>query len=278
MAQEYIRLHLFNQDHDIPVEESLDPATSLHTGRTLRHARIAFDLEASKSEEMNALLSAARDPDHALAGEEGISWAVLSSSYSYREGDATYNFQVEVQEVEQPPQAERVEMLDVSLVPLKYKEETFDDGALLISLLVSLDDEEDSILAAAIENSRTAEKYFNAVRVGVSGQSLSVRFGRCLWKREEGRPPLRLLRLVADANLADRDNDSFFLRIHQPELSCAQEKIAALEDVVSALIKRLVEADVLDEDAAQAIRAETDGSWDRHVNDFDEAIDIESYF
>lgn len=153
----------------------------------------------------------------------------------------------------------------------------FSDGALLISLLVQLEDDDDLVLAAQIEESRAEETYFDAVRVGVSNDPLAVRFGRCLWQRQENETPLRLLRLVADRDI-DSNNDEPLLRLFQPELQRAQEKVAGLEDTVSALIERLRDADVIDEQTAKAIRDESGGSWKRHVNDFDETGDVNSFF
>jgi hypothetical protein len=68
------------------------------------------------------------------------------------------------------------------------------------------------------------------------------------------------------------------LRVHQPELRLAQQKAAALEDMLTTLVAQLDEAGVLSEEQVRAIRESVDGSWRRHFRDFDEAVNIESYF
>jgi len=270
-----LRIELLGSDHDVELEE-LDSGFSPHTGRELRRVQVSLQVAAEKSEIVNDELSAAREPDHALSAD-GSRWTVHDSSYSYQDGSPSHNYRAELHEVEEPAKAERVEMLGLSLVPSRYKEEADeDDGTLVISFLVAVKAGDDAVLESAIQHHRQSGAYFDVVRVGVSEEPLQVRFGRCLWRREEdGR--LHLLRLVGDSQVTDKDVGPW-ARLHQPQLRRSQKKIAALEDTVSGLIEQLEKAGVLDSEAAAAISAGTADSWSRHVRDFDEAGDLESFF
>jgi hypothetical protein len=167
-------------------------------------------------------------------------------------------------------------MLGLSLRPRKYREEADeDDGRLIISILILVEGDDDTVLESAIREQRAMRGYFPVVRVGVRDSPIQVRFGRCLWKKEaSGR--LHLLRLVADADVIREE--SAVHRIHQPELLLAQQKAAALEDMLSALLGKLGGVGVLNEAQAQEIRESADDSWGRHSRDFDEAANIERYF
>jgi hypothetical protein len=270
-----LRIKLLDSDHDVEMEE-LDPGSSPYTGHELRRVQVSFQVAAERSEAVNDELSAAREADQALSAD-GSRWTVHESSHSYQDGSPSHSYRAELHEIEEPVKAERVEMLGLSLVPSRYKEEADeDDGTLVISFLVAVEAGDDAILESAIQDNRQSGEYFEAVRVGVSEEPLQVRFGRCLWRREEdGR--LHLLRLVGDSQVTDKDAGPW-ARLHQPQLRRSQKKIAALEDTVSGLIEQLEKAGVLDSGAAAAIGAGTADSWSRHVRDFDEAGDLESFF
>jgi hypothetical protein len=265
---------LLGEGHHVPVED-LASETSPYTGRQLRRISISFNVSAEKSEEVNAELIAAREPAQAISGN-GIQWRVLNSSYSYEEGAATHHHQAELVEIEEPPKAESIQMLGLSLRPREYREEiNEDDGMLLISILTLAEGDDNTVLETAIHEQRAMRGYFPVIRVGVSDDPIQVRFGRCLWK-DEASGRLHLLRLVADADVVREE--SAVLRIHQPELLLAQQKAAALEDMLSALLGKLGEAGVLSGAQAQEIRENADGSWRRHSRDFDEAANIERHF
>lgn len=269
-----LRITLLGEEYDVPVKELASEA-SPHSGRQLRRVNIALSVSAEKSEDVSRELLAAREPEQAITGD-GTRWRVMDSSYSYQEGAAVHRHRAELREVEEPPKAERVEMLGLSLRPRKYMEEVDEeDGTLLISILVLVEGAEDDALEAAIRDQRAERGYFPIIRVGVSDTPLEARFGRCLWKKEDsGR--LHLLRLVGDSEV-ERE-ESAMLRIHQPELRLAQQKAAALEDMLATLVAQLGEAGVLSEEQGRAIRESANGSWRRHSRDFDEAVNIESYF
>jgi hypothetical protein len=245
------------------------------TGRSLRRVSVAFNVLADRSDEISRELASARGQGPPLSGADGL-WRVLNSSYSYEQDDSTHRHRVELQEVEEPPVAGALEMLGLSVRTRKYEENPdVEDGILVVSALVYLEGEDDSRLEFAIRENRATTGYFPVVRTGVSDAPLDMRFGRCLWQAE-GAGRLHLLRLVDDKE-ADHEPGPWS-RMHQPELGLALRKIAGLEDQLEALVKTLRDSGALDAHHEAAIRESTEGSWGRHVRDFDQVTDIESYF
>src|SRR5689334_22222085 len=160
-----IRLKLLDEEVDLPYEE-LEGSSSPYSGRTMKKIGIDLNVSASESLEVNKILHAARDPEKAFV-VDGTQWAVAYSSYSHRQDSEVHRYRIELEEVEFP-QAERVEMLDLSLEPLRYKEEVLEDGVLMISVIAAVDPDEDRVLEAALRESPAEKKYFEVVRVGVS--------------------------------------------------------------------------------------------------------------
>lgn len=121
--EDTLRITLLGAEQVVPVVE-LAMETSPYSDRQLRRVSISFDVAADRSDELNRELSAAQDAEQPLSGG-GVQWQVLNSSYSsysYQEGDSTHHHDVELQEVEEPPKAQSLEMLDLFLQPRKYKE------------------------------------------------------------------------------------------------------------------------------------------------------------
>lgn len=267
-----IRLRLLDDEVEIPYSE-LEGSTSPYSERQLRKIGLEFDVAASRSSELSGILSKARDPEGAFV-IDGTHWAVASSSHSYRQGASVHQYQVELEEIE-IPQAERVEILGLSLSPLKYQERELDDGALLISILTRADAHENEVIETAIADLRPDKQFFDAKRIGVSDAVIRVRFGRCLWQAsEDGRR--HLLRLVADED--NPTGGGIFRLQHEPELARAQEKIAVLEEELNSLVHLLVETGALNEEAKAKLEDAKADSWSLRFRDFDEAIDLEDFF
>jgi hypothetical protein len=267
-----IEVTLLGEQRDLPAELLAAEPSRHKTDRDLSRVSVSFAVPADRSDEINQALSAARSGDTPLSGANG-NWLVLNSSYSYRDGATTHHYEVELQELEPPPVATVVEMLELSMHPETYKEEV-DDGILMVSILVFLEGDDDLKLEAALRENRGSNGYFSVVRHGVSDIPLRMRFGRCIWQIQ-GSGRLHLLRLVDDGEI--EDEPSAWAQLHQPELGRSLRKIAALEDRLETLITVLRESGVLNEEQAAAIQGGADGSWSRHERDFDETTEIERY-
>jgi hypothetical protein len=273
LEAQIIRLKLLDEEIELPYEE-LEGSSSPHSGRPMKKIGIDLNVPASESAEVTKALNAARDPEEAFV-VAGTRWAVAYSSHSYSQGSQVHRYRIELEEVEFP-QAERVEMLGLSLGPSRYKEEVLDDGVLMISIIASLDPDEDQVLETALREAPVEKKYFEVIRVGVSEEPIRVRFGRCLWDRRDPQR-LHLLRLVADEGRPEEDPDGFEL-LQQPELGRALEKIAVLEDRIDLLVRHLVEVGALGKESETALREELPDSWNQHFRDFAGPTDLEVFF
>ncbi len=270
-AAETITLVLLGQPIEVSAEE-LDSEISPHTGRSLRQVRVAFSVAAEKSDKVSKALEKASTTEGALKGEDGSSWLVTGSSYSYSNDDPVHRYSVELRE-DEPVRAERLGLLGFELKPTKYEEEARDGGIDIVAR-VEPDAATDEALERAITEERD-EPYFDVLRIGVSEKTLRMRFGRCLWqKTDTGRA--HLLRLVSEQG--DDEERQRGLMLLQPEFGHVARKAVAAEEAIDALLIELQSSSVLSEAAVSAIRSRADENLRKRWREFDETRDLNLHF
>jgi hypothetical protein len=275
-SETFLTLHIAGAGRGMSAAE-LEPMRSPHTGLPIRRLRVRFRAPASDSKAIADALGQARSLERPLSSADGSRWVVTSSSYSYADGDRAHWHVAELREVEDL-RAERLEMLGLTLVPTRYKEEAEEEQGIIVIAQVEPDSEVDEALEGEIMSQRKENMYFDVLRVGVSDAPMRMRFGRCLWQRtEQGRA--HLLRLVSEAgDSEERRHGGVFALMHQPELSVTIRKAAVAHGTAEALIEELVGAGVLSSEAVERIRARAEEARENRDRALDEARDLDRHF
>jgi len=270
-----MRLHLLGQYRDIePV--GAEPGLSRHTGLPLRNITLDLRVGSNLADDLRQELQAARSPANALRDDEGGLWLVQQHSSSSRDGGA-WSFAIELAESENP-QAQSLELHDMSLIPLFYEERVTSDGVLLIVIEVEpemADSERIEVLLTAGGASRGKDPvYFPVRRVGVTDEPLSVRWGRCLWQALPDGGRRHSLVLVGEGG--DRDVQLPVMS-HDPELGNALRISIRAREYGEALLDELEAAGALSSEAVARVRSRVESAVDRRFRDAVEARDLSEF-
>lgn len=268
-----ITLVLLDEPHEVPCEE-LEPERSRHTGQPIRRVRISFRVPPEDTTRIVEAFGKADDAADALVEPGGARWLVKSSSYSYSDGDRLHRHTAELLEVEEI-RADRLNFLGLSLVPTHYKEEAEDEDGIFISARVDLDEHANEALEREIRAKRD-DPYFEVSRVGVSEAQIRMRFGRCLWQKTP-QGWAHLIRLVSEQGDTDARTRKRRLRFLEPEFGNVAIRALAAHEALDALLTELVEAGVLGESTADAIRARGNEAPNENARLLDETGDLDEY-
>ncbi len=267
-----ITLTILGEPRTLSAEE-LEPETSPHTGKALRHLQVSATAAPELDDELRKALQAAREPDAALEADDGTRWVVVGSSSSYTSGGGPSHHSFELREAELL-NPESLSFLGLSIKPLRYHEEADSDGQITIKLRCNLNEGDsarfEEVVAAAVSDD--AEPYFEVVRHGVEDTPLRARFGRCFWEpQDDGRA--HLIHLVSE-----HGDTSKFRGWSEPELGNLKRLATATSDIVEALLDELTAAGALDGEAAARVRQHGADALLRRWREFDRVSDIDAWW
>jgi hypothetical protein len=266
---EKLNLILLGEPHEVPAEE-LEPEQSLHTGRSIRRARISFRVPEGDTPAITEAFGKARDAADALVEPDGARWLVTSNSYSYTNNERLHRHTAELREVE-VIQAERLEFLGLSLAPAHYEEKAEDEG-IVITARFDLDGDEDERLEREIQAERD-DPYFEVRRRGVNDEPIRMRFGRCLWQETE-RGRNHLIWLVSE--LGDTTERQRRLLL-EPEFGHITRKTLVAEATIEELLNALAASGALPETTADAIRERAVESAQANARHLDQVQNLDDH-
>lgn len=263
-----MRLHLLAQPRDIQVIP-LEPVASGHTGELLRSYEFELNVaDDDTAEELSKQLDAGRGSGEALRDDDGASWVVISYRRS-QQGNGPWTFTAVIRKSENP-NAEQIELLEMTLTPLYYKEDLEHSDRLVIIFEV----EPTSDIAQRLETAlRERDDYFAVRRIGVSDTPVAMRWGRCVWQRLENGDIRHHLTLVGE----DGDEPSVFLGLNEPELSNTSRIAIKAHEAIDALLTELADSGHLSTAAVNRIREQANTAWVRRHRDLAETVDVSQY-
>lgn len=228
--------------------------------------------DADAIEQVTTELNAAREEEGALEGDDGTRWAVVTRSCFNVNGGSWYAT-AELREVEEV-RAERLEFLGLALVPSHYDEsQRSDNYPLLIEAAVTPSAKDSEALERQITEHalRKDATYFDLLRVGVQGEPLRVRFGRCLWQESKGGTRQHLLVFVG-AKGDDKTPPSDPHRTNAARIALQGREIA------EAIIDEMALADLLSPEALERIRQRGESAWDKQFRSLYETRDLSLFY
>ncbi len=157
--------------------------------------------------------------------------------------------------------------------PTRYSEE-IDDGAVIIEMGAATTDADTETLVAMIARPRD---YFSVVTEGVRDTPLSMRFGKCLWEKQEDGSRMHKLVLVEASYDKTKRKPGIELLVN-PELQRSMEAIASLQALVGRLVDSLVEANAIRPDDASRWRQETAEAATTQLDQFYRTDDLAKWF
>ncbi len=256
--------------------DEVDSGTSPHTGRQLSKLQTAATVAGSHGEAAAAAVGEASSRDGYLQDDEGRRWHVAGSSHSYSPGGGPYRFSVTLQEVEvlQPTE---IRVDDFVLVPTTYGESVDDEsGAIVITMRCPLDDQQLAGVRRLVESrDQDQPTYYPVVRVGVEERERSMRPGQVLWTpTSDGHEA----QVVLVEKLYDEVNHKQpLLHLNEPQMTHALTWASATAAQLEALLVELTRAEVLEQAAADRVRASGEGALRRRRWDLGRVDDLDDY-
>jgi len=172
-----------NKKYNLDITEK-EIARSKHTGKELQILKCEIVIEGEdKKEEFLIIIEENRDGGVIALDENGHKkeeYLIGNTSHSYQSGEPIFSFAFELKEKE----TLNIKALIIEgkeYYPYAYKEK-FDDDALIIEAKIELSKEE----AESLNYSTKDKEYFNVNRKGISDNTVSMRFGLCIWSEHEG--------------------------------------------------------------------------------------------
>jgi hypothetical protein len=244
-------LTLLGSSHRLVAKE-LEPVTSAHSGNPLRCYALEFQVPAARRSELDAELQAAAAPNGQRLQGGDAAWRVAGGWTASSQADRpdVYTYALDIQEVEDL-QASAVEFGGLVLVPIKYMEESDNEGTIVTTLVTEVSGEDSDRLETIL---CAEDEYYDVVRRGVSDTALRMRFGRCLWQQIEGGVRRHNLVLVADEGQPEGSAPPMAV-LNQPQLHRTTEKAVANADALALLLDELFAQGVLNEAAFSKIKA-----------------------
>lgn len=269
-----MRVELAGEFRELTIQREGSVASE-STGRGLRRVEVAFacggrlvDAVRDQLDEASARLSR-RTP---MVDDEGTQWAVGDWSYSYRESEPpSTEFTVELSEVERLNATRlRFAGLDVPVEHYREIDAREEDGMrLLIAEFVA-----DHEVTEQIRQLADSDGYFDLVRVGITDEPLSVRFGRYLWAWVDGEGSnLRRFHAPFVTERGDEEGDG-----GEDPRAWHTSRMAVMERArTAALLDELVAAGVIDSDARARINQAGEDAWPRDRFDLREVEDVTTH-
>ena len=267
-----MRFALAGEYRELPGQDVLEPGTSPSTGRPLRRVGLEFvvgqELIAQLDEQLRQASADRYSRRTSITDEDGGRWAVRDWNYSYRDSGAA-TFAVELEEIE-VLQATRLRFggLDVEVEYYSEKDARDADEPRVIEAEFVLD----AAATLQLNDLLNAGGYFELVRVGVSDEPLSVRFGSPIWQwLGDDRPGNRRFQLIFVTEEGD-DEDGSIKR--NPSDENAARITIKQRSLVGALIAELASAGVLDDEAVRRVHEAADAAWAAERLDLEEVDDV----
>jgi hypothetical protein len=251
MMDQQLTLHLALRGETLDLQADVsDERVSPYSGRPLRQAQSQVTVSEDSSSELRDALDASPATDAA-----GHQWTGRVSSESYSNEGGPHAFAIEWEEAESL-QADLVRFEGLELTPSLYEEREKEDGVVAIEFQATLSSEEtDRLRALQADSSEERQRYWPVVRVGVSEQSRSMRFGRVLWsKRDDGNIEHKIT-LVDEAHDSAPQNVTPYLSMAgEPHLGHTMGGVADLAGQFDALLEVLERGKLVDAEAIRQIR------------------------
>ena len=174
-------LELFNGK--VPVEvESQRTFRSKHTDTELQILEVSLTIKNEDGHEAFLdVISDAKFVNSIDEKEQKKKWEISNKSYSYNNDGGPYQHTIELIENEELLIEELV-INGVSFQPYFYKE-SFDEDSLVIDARVYLTSEE----YERYKEIKYGELYFPVIRGGIDDREREMRFGRCVWSRDDDK-------------------------------------------------------------------------------------------
>lgn len=248
-----------------------DETISPHTEATLAVVKVEFRTLGVAAR--NRVLEVLKQGEVTVGSVGGKLFKVAERSHSYQDGSDLTFFTLTLEETE-VLNADRV-VLDgsLALVPTRYREE-YRDGAILVHFVATPGADESAELEAMLGEGR---RYFPVVSEGVRDHLLDMRFGQCLYQDNQDGSRTHLLLLV-QREYDEAGDDRQFPGFNEPEISRLKETVASLQELVAAMVERLMATGTLSAEDAEAIRSRGEAVGREGLRQFDRVEDVHEHF
>lgn len=247
VMNDLLTLHIPFRDQTVDVKaEVAEDSVSPHTGRRLRQADTRVPVSADLSADFKEALN-----DSVAVDDDGNAWSAQLRCESYTQGGSSHDFEIDWIEQEQL-QATSVKFQRLALTPSRYEERPDeDDGVITIRFQATLSPAETARLR---ELEAGDQVYWPVVRVGISDEPRSMRFGQLLWSSREDGSTEYLIMLVDEAHDDRAHKGTAWLRMAgEPRLGNVVTMLADLSGRHEALLDLLEQGTAIDADAKKQI-------------------------
>jgi hypothetical protein len=266
-----MKLHVGS--YRIPITiEGRSSVVSKHTGKQLQLLSIRFQIlgENENDEFLDIIKNEKKAQLVANEHTEPSSnlWVIKNNSYSYvsNQHPLRYTHNLELVEFEEL-KIDKLMLDDLLINPYFYDEELSGED-LILEVKTILNDKENLKLNELMKG----KTYFPVQRIGISDQPLEMRFGQCLWsKNEDGfKHHLRIVQKTYDREGIQRG-------LCQPQTSNMESMLAENYVLLEQLLMLLQQKGLVASDEIQQIKKSAkEKNWETR-REFDRVEDIDQF-
>lgn len=224
---------------------------SIHTGKELETLNISFETDQRFEK-----------PEFIYSDDK--TWKLLSSSYSYTEGEPIIRYNWKIEEVEELKITKLI-VNGLEFEPSLYNEEIEETNgnALIITAVIEINVE-------MWENIKSipSKDFFSVIRRGISDKEKEMRWGRILWSKQEDTIRCRMV-------LVEKIYDEYntFIGFSEPELSNIERNLLKTSEKVDRLLYLLVDKGIITNEEQEMIKTVNKEDLDFYIFDKVENLD-----
>ncbi|MBX7174389.1 MAG: hypothetical protein K1X72_25680 [Pyrinomonadaceae bacterium] len=237
---------------------------SEHTNKSLRWMEVSF--QVSGSDVFNEIRKNKIIKTISEDGEE-FNWKVKELSHSYTQGKSDYQLLWDLSEIESLT-LEKLLIGNLELKPYYYNEE-FKNNCLFITALVKLTTDEFEKLKSIY----FGDIYFPVIRQGINEEPKDMRFGKCIWSKNEEIVKFKIY--LVDKNLDNEDESK--LGLFEPELSNLKNMLVVNMEKLGNLLKVLEKKNLLTSEEIEQIKEISDEDYNVRFLHFSQVVDIDAF-